>query len=230
MKFTFGLVTSGTSDQSVNLVIDSIERLNIPEYEVLVVGNSSVTRNNTRIIPFDESVRRAWITRKKNLITENAKYENVVYSHDYIVYENDWYEGWLNYGDDYKVAMNRILNADGSRYRDWVVWPHNNNFVDGIVLRQRGCLIPYEMGHLSKYMYISGAYWVAKRDAMLEFPLNENLVWGEGEDVEWSHRIRETYDFYMNKNSSVKLLKQKDPAFNEPDAMAIEQLEAIGNE
>ena len=130
MKFTFGLVTSGTSDQSVNLVIDSIERLNIPEYEVLVVGNSSVTRNNTRIIPFDESVRRAWITRKKNLITENAKSENVVYSHDYIVYENDWYEGWLNYGDDYKVAMNRILNADGSRYRDWVVWPHNNNFVD----------------------------------------------------------------------------------------------------
>lgn len=228
MNFTFGIVTSGTSDNFVNVVIDSIEQLNIPEYEILIIGNSSVSRNNTSIIPFDESQKPAWITRKKNLITQNAKYENIVYSHDYIIYKDDWYSGWLKFGDDYKVCMNKILNTDGVRYRDWCIWPHNNNFMDGIMARQRGCLIPYDMTNLSKYMYFSGAYWVGKKDVMAEFPLDENLLWGQGEDVVWSMQIRERYDFSMNANSTVQLLKFKpDRAFNEPDEIALEQLYSI---
>ena len=35
MKFTFGIISSGEEDYNVHLVIDSIESLNIPEYEVL---------------------------------------------------------------------------------------------------------------------------------------------------------------------------------------------------
>lgn len=227
MNFTFGVVTSGTADDNVNVVIDSIEKLNIPEYEIIVVGNSNVSRRNTTVVPFDENIRPAWITRKKNIITQLAKYENVVYSHDYIVYNHDWYQGWVEYGSDYKVCMNRILNADGTRYRDWCIWPHNNNFVDGIVTRQRGCLIPYDMTHLSKYLYFSGAYWVGKKDVMTEFPLNENLLWGQSEDVEWSIRIREKYKFSINKNSSVQLLKYKDRAFDESDELTIQQLMEI---
>ena len=103
MKFTFGIITAGTSDESLNLVIDSIERQNIPEYQILVVGNSHVSRKNTFIIPFDESVRPGWITRKKNIVTVNSRYENVVYTHDYVVFEDDWYEGFLRFGEDFKI-------------------------------------------------------------------------------------------------------------------------------
>jgi len=162
MNFTFGIVTSGL-DERVQIVIDSIEKLNIPEYEVIIVGNSNVQRDRTTVIPFNENERPAWITKKKNLITQHAKYENVVYAHDYIYYKEDWYRGWLEYGDDYKVCMNRILNGDGTRYRDWCIWPHNGNYVDGLCTRQRGCLLPYDMTHLSKYLYFSGAYWWVRR-------------------------------------------------------------------
>jgi hypothetical protein len=62
---------------------------------------------------------------------------------------------------------------------------------------------------------------------MTEFPLNENLLWGQSEDVEWSLRIREKYDFSMNKHSSVQLLKYKDRAFDESDELTIEQLMMI---
>lgn len=228
MKFTFGIVTSGSADNLVNIVIDSIENQNIPEYEVLVIGNSSVSRNNTTVIPFDESQKPAWITRKKNLITENAKYENIVYSHDYIKYNEGWYDGWLKFGENYSNCMNPILNTDGVRYRDWCIWPHNNNFMDGIMARGRGCLIPYSMTHLSKYMYFSGAYWVSKKSVMEEFPLDENVCWGQGEDVIWSLQVREKYDFSINPNSIVQLLKHKpDRAFNEPDEVTIEQLMEI---
>jgi len=226
MNFTFGIVTSGL-DERVQIVIDSIEKLNIPEYEVIIVGNSNVQRDRTTVIPFNESERPAWITKKKNLITQHAKYENVVYAHDYIYYKEDWYKGWLEYGDDYKVCMNRILNGDGTRYRDWCIWPHNGNYVDGRCTRQRGCLLPYDMTHLSKYLYFSGAYWVGKKDVMTEFPLNESLLWGQSEDVEWSMRIRQKYDFSMNKHSSVQLMMQKDRAFDESDELMIQQLMEI---
>ena len=77
-------------------------------------------------------------------------------------------------------------------------------------------------------MYFSGAYWVSKKHVMEEFPLDERLSWGESEDVTWSMQVRQKYKFSVNPNSVVQLLKHKpDRAFNEPDAMTLEQLEGI---
>jgi len=227
MKFTFGIITAGTSDESLNLVIDSIERQNIPEYQILIVGNSQVSRKNTFIIPFDESIKPGWITRKKNIVTINARYENVVYTHDYVVFEDDWYEGFLKFGDDFKICMNKFVNPDYSRFRDWVIWPHNDNFMDSIVLPNRECLIPYDMTHLSKYQYISGTYWVAKKQVMEDHPLDDNLLHCQGEDVEWSKRVRYRYDFSMNPYSTVKSLKFKDPAFNVAGEETIQKLRMV---
>jgi len=227
MKFTFGIITAGTSDESLNLVIDSIERQNIPEYQILIVGNSQVSRKNTFIIPFDESIKPGWITRKKNIVTINARYENVVYTHDYVVFEDDWYEGFLKFGDDFKICMNKFVNPDYSRFRDWVIWPHNDNFMDSIVLPNRECLIPYDMTHLSKYQYISGTYWIAKKQVMEDHPLDDNLLHCQGEDVEWSKRVRYKYDFSMNPYSTVKSLKFKDPAFNVAGEETIQKLRMV---
>ena len=243
MKFTFGIITTGSSDDRINLIIDSIEQQNvsIPEYEIIIVGNSSVSRDRTRIISFDDNQKYDWITKKKNLITENAQYDNIVYSHDYIFYDSKWYEEWLKFGDDYKVCMNRILNEDETRYRDWCIWPYNGNFMDDIValnaeerqaFPQRAdlmeglqCLIPYNITNLSKYMYFSGAYWVGKKYIMGEFPLNEELSWSQGEDVEWSMRIREKYNFSINSKSIVRLLKYKGRVFDETDFVINKMLE-----
>lgn len=227
MKFTFGIITSGSCDDVLNQVIDSIEFQNIPEYQILVVGNSHVSRDNTFIIPFIENIRPAWITRKKNLITTNARYENIVYTHDYVVFEDDWYQGFLQFGENFNICMNKFVNPDYSRFRDWVIWPHNDNFMDGIVLPNRECLIPYDMTHLSKYQYISGTYWVAKKNIMMDNPLNENLSWGQGEDVEWSKKCRIKYDFSMNPYSTVRSLKFKDPAFNVAGEETIQKLRMV---
>ena len=42
---------------------------------------------------------------------------------------------------------------------------------------------------------------------MKKFPLNELLCWGEGEDVEWSYRVKESTNFCLNKNAIVKVNK-----------------------
>ena len=117
--------------------------------------------------------------------------------------------------------MTPIQNADGTRFRDWTLWPHDIT-PDGSPNLQS--LLPYDVGDLSKFMYISGAYWIAKRKVMQEFPLDETLSWGESEDVKWSKQVREKYNFKLNPHSSVKLLKQKDRVFSEATPEMIQQL------
>ena len=59
---------------------------------------------------------------------------------------------------------------------------------------------------------------------MEQFPLDESLSWGESEDIKWSKQVREVYDFKINTNSYVKLLKYKDPVFTYATPQMIQQL------
>jgi len=234
MKFTFGIITGGGNDGFLNMVIDSIEKQQIPDYEIVIVGGQSVGRNTIHI-PFDETIKSKWITRKKNLITENAKYENIVYLHDYILLGDGWYKGFLRIGNDFDICMNVIKNSNGRRFRDWTLWADlspllkviNQNEVDHIS-HNRNFLLPYDVDYMSKYQYISGSYWVAKKEVMLENPLDEKLLWGQGEDVEWSKIVREKYKFMMNPHSYVKFIKMKNISeFYEFDEIAMNILKKI---
>jgi len=228
MDFTFGIITAGGNDNMLTEIILSIEKQNIPNYEIIIVGDTAIKRNHCIVIAFDESLRSGWITKKKNIITKAAHYENIVYLHDYISFDDVWYEGQLKAGSDYKVRMDKIINLNGERYRDWCIWPHNENFMDALI--GRDCLIPYTMTHLSKFMYISGAYWIAKKSVMTEFPLNEELSWAQGEDVVWSKIVRAKYNFNMNPYSSVRIMRpNKDRVFNEPDTCKLIRLNTIAS-
>jgi hypothetical protein len=236
MEFTFGIVTSGTEDNNLNKIVDSIEKQNIPNYEILIIGNSKIVRDNTKIINFDDDKHsKILISRKKNIITNLAKLENIVYMHDYIILSDDWYTGYLKFGNDFDLCMNKIINYDATRYRDWCIcmWNdptisniigQNNPTISNIVGSDMKCLLPYDENRFIKHMYFSGAYWVSKRKVMMEFPLNDELDWGEGEDVEWSIRVRNAYNFCMNKYSSVELLKYKDAILNSADDETIQKL------
>ena len=111
MNFTFGIITDGKSDTNLNLIIHSIKNQNITNYEIIIVGNTSLIYDEIKVIKFDDSHHKPWITRKKNLITQNAKYENIVFMHDYIRLDDNWYSGWENFGD-FKCATNKIINLD----------------------------------------------------------------------------------------------------------------------
>lgn len=214
MKFSFGIITDGNNDDRVNNFISTVEKQNIKDYEIIVVGPNIYNRKNTISLIFDDSYKKNWITKKKNLITSLAKYDNIVYTHDYFELCDDWYEGQVKAGENFDVRMDKIVNIDESRFRDWMIWPHNDNEVDNFI--GTDCLIPYDIAHLSNLMYISGAYFISKKKIMEEFPLDEDLVWGEGEDVAWSKQVRKKYKFSMNTNSTVKVIKYgKDKYFDE---------------
>jgi len=229
LEFTFGIVTSGTNDSMLESVIGSIRSQNMPSYEIVIVGNTSIRGDRIRVVPFNEGSKKGWITRKKNIVTREALFENVVYMHDYFGLEPGWYEGWKSFGNDFTACMNKIVNYDGARFRDWTLFPpHSNPSMPEIPPRE--VMLPYDIdtSKLNRFMYFSGGYWVAKRDIMLELPLDEKLVWGEGEDVLWSEQFRSKYRFSMNPNSSVKILKAgKDKAFEECTTKTVEYLKGF---
>ena len=173
MDFTFGIITSGNNDDFILRIIDDIKKQNIPNYEIIIVGGLNNFNNEVKHILFDESIKLNWITKKKNIITNVAKYDNVVYMHDYITLNDDWYTGFLEFGDNFKVCMTKMINFDGTRFRDWTLWfgdkgmEEVNNLFEHVnvskVLENIGCkwgefLLPYSVTNLSKFMYFSGAY------------------------------------------------------------------------
>ena len=239
MNFTFGIITNNNIT-NLYKIIDSIELQNIPNYEIIIVGfNTNLNKKNCTCIQFDESIYPGWITRKKNIITQNAKYENIVYMHDYIILDKNWYNGFLKYGNNFDVVINPIQKINGSRFRDWNL---NINFLHGMklmngkrttpiinapdewikenenVVKKYNINLNNQTHYLSydddgkqwqSYIYISGSYWVAKKYVMEEFPLNENLLHGQSEDVDWIQSLRNKYVISCNKESISKLLKGK---------------------
>lgn len=212
IDFTFGVITDGNNDNYLNIIIDSIEKNNIPNYEIIIVGNSNIeNRNNVKIYNFDESIKNSWITRKKNIIIENAIYENLVILHDYICFDNNWYNGFKLFGENYDWGVNKILNNNNERFRDYTIFPPNiihlnNDF-------NYRCLLPYTFKNnlnINKYLYISGSYFFIKKSLAINNKLNENLLWGQGEDVEYCNRLHNNgYIVKCNDLSLVKFLKLK---------------------
>lgn len=212
MKFSFGIVTNGSD--LIEECIQSIMNLKIPEFEIIIVGKyNQKLKEKINFIEYNDKSINGDISIKKNIITKNSKYENIVYLHDYIIHEENWYKGFLLFGNNFEVCITKILNKDNTRYRDWCLWQDD---AEGYT-QKNNYLIPYEVTNITKMMYISGAYWVAKKEFMLKNLLNENLSWGQGEDVEWSLRVRNKTIFKVNTKSIVKLAKQKDKIFNEID-------------
>ncbi len=221
MDFTFGIITSGKNYEDIKKIIQSIEENYIPNYEIIIVGTiNMIASEKIRIIEFDETINRNWITRKKNIIAEQAIYDNIVLLHDYIFFDKNWYNGFLKYDNIFDWCINPIIKTDGTRYRDYTLFPYKVNYLnidyspsDIHPYFYDNCFLPYDFinnSKINKYMYISGAYYVIKKHIANKFKLDETLCWGESEDVELSKRLNNN-NIIINCNpfSTVYLLKEK---------------------
>ena len=196
MNFTFGIITSYDNLKRLSEVIDSIRDLKISNYEILVMGNQDYEDlDDTQFINMGDE--HQYVTNKKNRIAEMARYDNLVIIHDYYVFDKDWYEGYLKFGNDWDVCSNPQYLINGMRhFTDWVTWDHPS--------LSRWTSVDYDDWSDTKYMYQSGGYMVVKKDFLLKIPCRNNMLWGTAEDVEWSLRMRDKANWKCNKLSSVK--------------------------
>lgn len=229
-KWTFGITTSFLNitknsdgvyqiDDSIKHIIESIYIQNIPQdkFEIIIIGANSIGgditfNNNIHVKYFDESIKNKWITKKKNIIFDAAKFENIMIMHDYFVLDTNWYAGFQQFETDWDVCMIKIRNKDGTRWRDWILWwcgtaPYRIEH-NGILLEPNRLL--YDDNRFTNTdMYINGSVIIGKKEYLINNKFDENLCWGQGEDCEWSQRCRPTWIYKMNIHSTIRMIKQQ---------------------
>jgi hypothetical protein len=198
MNFTFAITTDYKNPQQLSEVISSIRSQNIENYEILVIGGQKPEdEGDLSHIFFDETQQPGWITRKKNTLCQAAKYDNIVLMHDYFVFDIDWYSEFVKFGDDWYICSNAQYLINGERhFTDWVTWD------DPIFPRYTA--LPYDEWSRTEYQYMSGGYFLVKKQVALDNPFNEFMLWGSAEDVEWSLRVRNKYKMKCNGQSIVR--------------------------
>jgi len=224
-QWSFGIISNDiivddvVTNENLSTIIDTIkqQKIDSDNYEIIIVGSNSKNKDfelgNIKFINFDETIKDKWITKKKNIIIEKSCFENIIIIHDYVVFDPKWYEGFLNFDPDWDVSMCKIFNKDGTRWRDWILWwcgsapyilEHNNT------LLAPNRLLYDDYSYINSDMYINGTVIIGKKTFLMENKLDENLAWGQGEDCEWSARCRGKWNYKMNINSKLRLLKQHD--------------------
>jgi hypothetical protein len=200
-SWTFGICTDGKTNIHYHAyIINSIKSLGIPCFEIIFATenpNFNLSEPNVRVLHVQTN-RPAHITLKKNKIAEAAKYTNLCMMHDYMVLDRNWFKEFNQFGYDWTVCSNPFLTPDGNRWADWVTWRGP---------RGHTCN-PYDMP-ADRDFYVPGMYFCVKREFLLQYPLDERLIWGGEEDVEWSSRICDHWHYVFNPKSIALSLKQK---------------------
>ena len=198
MNFTFAITTDYSDRGRIDEVVRSIRCLLIPTYEILLIGSEPAgTNGDVRRIYFDDAANPGWITRKKNILCQEAQYENIVLMHDYYVFDRGWYESYRRFGENWDICSNAQHLITGQRhFTDWVMWDHP--------VIPRYTPMDYDDWDLIRCMYISGGYYLLKKAIALKYPLNESMGWGSAEDIEWSLRVRDHCEIVCNGSAIVR--------------------------
>ena len=182
-KWTVGIVTNGKRPTWVRELVESVKRQNIPEYEILIVGSHvDINSDNVKFFPF--TVRdngKGWITRKKNMIIENAKYENLLILHDRMILGDGWFAGMERWGNCFEaLAVPQVVQATGERFGDWhctVNFRREKRDSLGVI----GGKMDYRDWDRDIPSY--AAVTIAKRRLLEAVRFDETLYWGEYDDL-----------------------------------------------
>lgn len=229
MNWSIGVcVNKDTIQDNVWAIIDYATQFQI---ECIIIGEGAYETYRwlpyVRTIPFHEGAKpKGWITRKKNILAQAASYENLCIVHDYYKFDDEWAYSMREFdyqNPHWRVMSNQIYTSENYRHSDWIVNPDrmqqvidsNSNF--GVLLEAAAphenapkyvCGVPDDVGDLTHIQYISGGYIVCKRRVLLENPFNQDLCWGDAEDVEWSRRLNDQgILFHFNPTAIVDVMK-----------------------
>lgn len=199
MNLTFGIMTTYDNIPQLNEVIASIQALNVPGVEIIVAG--SYNNNDLPVLAkgVEQILTFGWTPVKKNLVAKCARHENLVMIHDYYLFDKDWYERWVEFDKQghWDIASNPQYLITGKRhFTDWVIWDHPT--------LPRYHSLDYRDWSNTLYQYISGGYFLVKRDFLRQFPFDEKMQPGSPEDVEWSLRVRHRGVMVCNPLANVR--------------------------
>lgn len=205
--WTFGIPTDGIhSIQYHKQIIDSIFQQNIPGFEILFITENrnyqlnDISDSRVQLIYMDSN-KNHHITKKKNMLVQQAKYENICLIHSYIYLDKDWYAEVNKYGYNWSVGCCKTLNVDGKRSNDWLTCGLPGAPSEFMALDYDHPATPYH--------YAPGNSFCVKKSFALQHPFDEQLCWGGGEDITWCRSFDIVTHMKLLGDAKFHILKMK---------------------
>jgi hypothetical protein len=192
--WTFGILTAGPSEHACRMARE-IAGLGLREFEIVFCGPSPGDLTdvpNVRRIDLDRPEPRGWITRKKNLIAEAARYENLALLHDRFSIPSDFVRAAEAFGPVPGVTtFPQFFFPDATRtlcFRNVDYQAYRPIRTDA---RDAERLASFRLDQFSYPQYndwretfhINGGAYLTRRSLWLAVPQDEKLCHGDWEDV-----------------------------------------------
>lgn len=190
----------------LNACVERILELDVPQKEILLCGMPHPDFkyfDKVRIVGTDIPAPPVHITRKKNVLAQEARYENLCIIHDRVLLPSNFWSAMVAFGDHYPLTGLQSFyfvdrhNLIPRKYSDF-------NSIEQDLTRE------LDIHHVSKkdiplisklfycyqhparsqfgHDYLTGSLYIAKKSLWQFCPQNEALYWNDYEDIE--HGIR----------------------------------------
>jgi hypothetical protein len=199
--WTFGILTAGQSANAQQM-IRTILDLPGPEREIIICGPAQENLPDDpriRTIDLEQPEARGWITRKKNLIVDAARYSNLCLMHDRFVFPEDFFGVMGNYGNDFAFVtfpepyyphQNRSCSI---RYPDYQVLLQKEQLQEAIDTRifQQDNVYHPRYDDFYETAFCCGGVYVAKKNLWNLVRQDESLYHAECEDILFGLRCQQ---------------------------------------
>jgi hypothetical protein len=186
-NWSFGIITNGQNNASVKSLVKSIVDQKIPKFEVNISGPNPYNNelpNNVNIVKDIDILPdpRGPISRKKNILINSSKFENLCLLHDRYLLPKNWYMNIKEYGNYFDFL--EIPNVNVSESRAPYHQVYNNNISD-IFIRFNPFLSNKKS---SPNQFLQGGSIIGKKSIIIRNLFLDHLHWGEFEDVHFSKK------------------------------------------
>lgn len=188
-------ILAGRKERDLSPTLTSIKSIQgLPPYEIILGGNPPHFEN-VRTLYLAEEALCGRTSLVRNRMGEAAKGNILIFIDDDILFPRDY---WLKLEkfsstNNFDLLLTRFLNPDLTRCWDWCIYDPQNG----------PSLLPYEVTWDNR-VYATSGHFIIKKEVFLDVRFNENLGYNQGEDVEFSARLKaQNYRISFDRNNHV---------------------------
>lgn len=179
-------------NKNIKLKINKYKKIfKTKDHEIIVLTNfnkNNISIKGVRLINL--KTKNITLGKKRNLAVNISNFSKIIMSLDYFIinkFKLNNLEKEISKND---LLIPKIKTIDQKRYLDWLTLDYP---------KIGKSLLPYNLKY-RRYMYFHGSYFVFKKKFIKKNPFSNFLDHQQGEDVDWSLKVRKKIRFSLSKN------------------------------